>query len=274
MFTGIHGPADDFMWGRVDFQRMMAQLAMPVFFMSHGINPDFAHFGDPERNMVRLVWNPRPVLAGEAYAEIRDDQLRRWWNRGYRRFVFFNEPQLTTEHTHSSEGMGIAWHSEEQFALYLRHCLEQARHDFPGIKLYTTPMSTFHLFDPGKWYHAMWRQVRGLVDGWCMHAYTGINDDAHAAAIDIANQIRDVRREFRLTIPLVVSEASVNRGRNAAQKAQVAHLLPQKLAGEPGIEGIFWFAADWNPRFDENREGWFRTGIAEAYLRIKALAPG
>ena len=79
MFTGIHGPADDFMWQRADFQKMMQRLNMPVFFMSQGINPDFVHFGDPSRNMVRLYWNPRPLSAEEAYLEVRDDQLKRWW---------------------------------------------------------------------------------------------------------------------------------------------------------------------------------------------------
>lgn len=266
-FTGIHGPADDFIWHQPHFQEMVRRLNMPVFFMSHGSNPDFAHFGDPQRNVVRLYWNPEPVSADRAYEYVRDDQMHRWWERGYRRFVFFNEPQLTTKETRSAEGFGIAWHSAEQFAHFLARCLSRARQDFPGIHLYTTPMTSNEAFHPWQWRAAMWEQVKGLVNGWCMHAYTGDNQNAHAAAQDIANQIVALQRRFQLQIPIIVSEASVNRGNNAAQKAQVARLLPQKLAQVPGIEGVFWYAADWNPDYDTHHEGWLRNGIADAYLR-------
>jgi hypothetical protein len=47
----------------------------------------------------------------------------------------------------------------------------------------------------------------------------------------------------------------------------VAHLLEEQAARIPGLEAVFWYAADWDPRFDENNEGWFRKGIGEAYLR-------
>lgn len=270
MFTGIHGPADDFMWQRADFQEMMKLLNMPVFFMSHGINPDYAHFGTLEKNVVRLFWNPRPVSAEEAYVEIRDDQLNRWWVKGYRRFVFFNEPQLSKKYTNGGEGMEIAWSSKEEFAQFLKHLFQRAKHDFPDIQLYTTPMTSNAAFDPWGWRSAMWQQVKHLADGWCMHAYTDNNSNADVAAQDIANQIIQLKQKFRLTIPLLVSEASVNRGNNASQKAQVAHLLPQKLLNVSGIEGVFWFAADWNKGFDINNEGWFHNGIADAYLRQAA----
>ena len=250
---------------------MMKRLNMPVFFMSHGVNPDFAHFGDPARNMVRLYWNPRPVTADEAYEEIRSDQLKRWWDRGYRRFVFFNEPQIKHLPNGGGEGMGIAWHSKEEFALYLKHCLQRAQNDLHGIKLYTTPMTSNAAFDPWGWRSAMWRQVKDLVEGWCIHAYTGNNADADAAAQDIADQIKQLKRKYRLQIPIVVSEASVNRGDNAAQKAQVARLLPRKLARVSGIDGVFWYAADWNPEFDTHHEGWFRNGIADAFLQQGVL---
>ena len=163
--------------------------------------------------------------------------------------------------------MEIAWYSKEEFAQFLKHCLQRTKQEFPGIKLYTTPMTSNAAFDPWGWRAAMWQQVKGLVDGWCMHAYTGNNSDADAAAQDIANQIIHLKREFQFTIPIVVSEASVNRGNNAAQKAQVAHLLPQKLAHISGIEGVFWYAADWNKDYDVNNEGWFQNGIADAYLQ-------
>jgi hypothetical protein len=266
-FTGIHGPADDWMWHDGAFQAMMSKLAMPVFFWSQGANGNYAHFGDKTKNAVRLYWNPRPVSADEAYHEVANDQLRNWWNKGYRRFIFFNEPQFGKEIAMIEEGMGIAWHNKEQFAHFLARCLQLARQEFPGIELFTTPISSNAAFDPWGWRAAMWAQVQGLVDGWCMHAYSGDNNNAEAAAQDIAGQIVELQRRFQLQIPIIVSEASVNRGNDAAQKARVAHLLHQKLAQVPGVEGVFWYAADWNPEFDKHREGWFRNGIADAYLQ-------
>lgn len=271
-FTGIHGPADDWMWGNGRFQDMMRRLDMPIFFWSHGANGSHAGLGDHSRNAVRLFWNPRPVSADEAYTEVRDDQLRHWWNRGYRRFVFFNEPQFDKAIAKIEEGMGIAWHNKDQFARFLARCLQRARQEFPGIQLYTTPMSSNGAFDPWGWRASMWTHVQGLVDGWCMHAYTGRNDDVGAAVADIAGQIVDLQRRFQLQIPIIISEASVNRGSNAVQKAQVAHALHRKLAQVPGVEGVFWYAADWNPEYDHNKEGWFRNGIADAYLNQRTTA--
>ncbi|MCA9919739.1 MAG: hypothetical protein KC445_17400 [Anaerolineales bacterium] len=266
-FTGIHGPADDWMWNNGSFQQMMTKLALPVFFWSQGANGNFAHFGDKTKNAVRLYWNPRAVSADEAYREVASDQLRNWWNRGYRRFIFFNEPQFGKEIAKIEEGMGIAWHNKEQFASFLARCLQLAKQEFPGIQLLTTPMSSNAAFDPWGWRAAMWAQVQGLVDGWCMHAYTGDNVNVEAAAQDIANQVIELQRRFQLHIPIIVSEASVNRGNDAAQKARVAHLLQQKLAQVPGVEGVFWYAADWNPDYDTHHEGWFHNGIADAYLQ-------
>ena len=266
-FTGIHGPADDWRWRDDGFQRMMTKLAMPVFFMSHGGNGDFAHFGDKTKNAVRLYWNPRPVSADEAYREVANDQLKNWWNRGYRRFVFFNEPQFGKEIAKIEEGMGIAWHNKEQFASFLARCLQLAKQEFPGIQLFTTPMSSNAAFDPWGWRAAMWAKVQSFVDGWCMHAYSGDNVNANAAAQNIADQVSALQRRFKLQIPIIVSEASVNRGNDAAQKARVAHLLQQKLAQVSGVEGVFWYAADWNPEYDTHHEGWFHNGIADAYLQ-------
>ena len=266
-FTGIHGPADDWRWNDGGFQRMMQKLALPIFFWSQGANSDYAHFGDKVKNVVRLYWNPRAVSAQEAYREVANDQLRKWWDKGYRRFVFFNEPQFGKEIAKIEEGMGIAWHNKEQFAHFLAQCLQLARQEFPGIQLFTTPMSSNSAFDPWGWRAAMWAQVQGLVDGWCMHAYTGNNINDEAAAQDIANQVVELQHRFQLQIPIIISEASVNRGNDAAQKARVAHLLHKKLSQVPGIEAVFWYAADWNPEYDTHHEGWYHNGIADAYLQ-------
>lgn len=265
-FTGIHGPADDWQWQNGRFQEMIRRLNMPIFFMSHGINHDFRHMGDPARNVVRLVWNPRPISADAAYEEIRDDALGRWWSLGYRRFVFFNEPQLTEVNGISKEGFNVAWHSAEEFARFLKTCLTRARSDFPGIFLYSTPMTTNAAFDPWRWYGAMWAEVKHLVDGWCMHAYSGNNTDAGAAANDIASEILEVQRRLGIQVPIIVSEASINRGSDAAQKARAARVLHDRLRHAPGVHGVYWFAADWAPDQDAHNEGWFSKGIADAYL--------
>jgi len=266
-FTGIHGPADDWMWNDGNFKRKMSQLDMPVFFWSQGSNGDNAGFGDKTKNAVRLYWNPRPVSADEAYKEVRDDQLKNWWNRGYRRFVFFNEPQFGMAIAKIEEGMGISWHNKKQFAKFLGTCLRRAKKDFPGIQLFTTAMSSNSAFDPWGWRDEMWAETKDVLDGWCMHAYSGDNVNADAAAQNIADQVIELQRRYQLQIPIIISEASVNRGSDAEQKARVAHLLHKKLSKTSGVEGVFWYAADWKPEYDSHKEGWFRNGIADAYIK-------
>jgi hypothetical protein len=265
----LHGPADDAAWNRPGFKDKIKELKLPLVFMSNGINPDFAGMGDPARNVVRLYWNPEKVTADKAYEAIRDDQLKRWWEKGARRFIFFNEPQLTKEDGQSNEGMKIAWNSAGEFANYLKTCLSRAREEFPGIYLYTTPVTSNVAFDPWGWRNAIWAHNWDVVDGWCMHAYSANNSDASAAVKEILDQVKKLQRHFRLQIPIIVSEASVNRGDDAEQKAKVALLLAEKAAAIPGLEAVFWFAADWDPGFDVNNEGWFRKGIANAYIRLR-----
>jgi hypothetical protein len=267
-FTGLHGPADDAAWNRPGFKGKIQELNLPLVFMSNGINPDFAGMGDPARNVVRLYWNPRKATADGAYEEIRDDQLKRWWGKGYRRFIFFNEPQLRkADSGQSEEGMGIAWHSADEFARYLKTCLSRANKEFPGIHLYTTPVTSNEAFDPWGWRDAIWKHNRKLVKGWCMHAYSGNNSNAAAAVDEILNQVKKLQRRFNVQIPIIVSEASVNRGEDAEQKAKVALMLEKKAAQIRGLEAVYWYAADWDPSFDHHNEGWFRKGIADAYLR-------
>jgi hypothetical protein len=268
-YTGLHGPADDAAWKRPGFKDKIKKLNLPLVFMSNGINPDFASMGDPDRNVVRLYWNPEKVSADEAYEYIRDDQLKRWWDKGYRRFIFFNEPQLTREHGQSEEGMKIAWNSAAEFAKFLKTCLSRARKEFQGIYLYTTPVTSNEAFDPWGWRKAIWKHNKKLVDAWCMHAYSGNNSNVSAAVDEILDQVKKLQRHFRLQIPIIVSEASVNRGEDAEQKANVALSLAKKATQIPGLEAVFWYAADWDPSFDKHNEGWFRKGIADAYLRLR-----
>ena len=267
-FTGLHGPADDAAWNRAGFKGKIKELNLPLVFMSNGINPDFADMGDPARNVVRLYWNPRKATADEAYVEIRDDQLKRWWEKGYRRFIFFNEPQLKkADSGQSEEGMGIAWNSADEFARYLKTCLTRANKEFEGIHLYTTPVTSNDAFDPWGWRDAIWKHNKKLVKGWCMHAYSGNNTSAETAVNEILDQVKKLQRKYQLRIPIIVSEASVNRGEDAEQKAKAALSLAKKAAKIPGLESVYWYAADWDPSFDVHNEGWFRKGIAEAYLR-------
>lgn len=269
-FNGLHGPADDSVWLLPEFRSLMQQLNLPVLYMSNGINADHADTQHRSRHVVRLYWNPEPVPADFAYETIREDQLRRWWNKGFRRFIFFNEPQLRRPISQSEEGMGIAWHSAEEFARYLRRCLERARADFPGIQLYTTPMTPHELFEPERWYQAMQAEVAGLVHGWAIHAYTGNNNSQQVdqAAQEIASQAIAFQSRYQLQRPLLITEASVNRGQDAQQKARVARRLPELLRTVPGMEGVFWYAAHWHESFDIHHEGWFRHGIGAAFLQL------
>jgi GH25 family lysozyme M1 (1,4-beta-N-acetylmuramidase) len=267
-FTGLHGPADDAAWNRAGFKGQIERLNLPLVFMSNGINPDFSGVGDPARNVIRLYWNPRKATADEAYVEIRDDQLKRWWEKGYKRFIFFNEPQLKkADSGQSEEGMGIAWNSADEFARYLKVCLTRANKEFKGIHLYTTPVTSNEAFDPWGWRDAIWKHNKKLVKGWCMHAYSGNNTSVATAVNEILDQVKKLQRRYKLQIPVIVSEASVNRGDDAGQKAQVVLSLAKKAGKIRGLESVYWYAADWDPSFDVHNEGWFRKGIAEAYLQ-------
>lgn len=273
-FTGIHGPASDHVWNDGAFVAMMERLKMPILFMSSGINVNFRHLGDPGRNIVRLNYSFNPERSDSAkavYRNLREDQLRQWWEKGYRRFIFFNETNLPKGVGQSHEGRGSHWDTAQEFARFLRECLQRARRDFPGIQLYTTPMSPS--IEVWAWREAMWSQVSDLVRGYAMHAYSGNNENAGTAAQEIAGAATALQQQLRLQVPLVITEASVNRGRNAAQKAEVAHLLPRHLADVPGVEGVFWYVSDWDDTFDKHNEGWFRKGIADAYFqRAGAIA--
>ena len=55
--------------------------------------------------------------------------------------------------------------------------------------------------------------------------------------------------------------------KDAEQKAKVVFSLAKKAGKIRGLESVYWYAADWDPSFDVHNEGWFRKGIAEAYLR-------
>ena len=117
-FTGIHGPASDWMWGDGGFRNMMGKLNMPVFYWSVGGNKDNSGFGDKSRNAVRLYWAPRKVSPDDAYVEIRDGELRPFWDRGYRRFVFFNEPQFDAKIAGIEEGFSISWDSADELGRF------------------------------------------------------------------------------------------------------------------------------------------------------------
>lgn len=113
---------------------MMGQLNMPVFFISDGDHHRGHTFGNPARNAVRVRWNPQKVSPERAFeGDMHDTQIGKWYGLGYKRFVFFNEPQFNAAIAGIEEGMGIAWDSAEEFAVFLRRMLELARGAFPGI---------------------------------------------------------------------------------------------------------------------------------------------
>lgn len=61
-----------------------------VLWMSHGINLGHAvAYGNPLKDVVRLYWSPRAHLgAADIWREIRDDQLRGWYDAGWRKVPF------------------------------------------------------------------------------------------------------------------------------------------------------------------------------------------
>ena len=127
-------------------------------------------------------------------------------------------------------------------------------------------------------------KVADMLSGICMHAYTGITDNADAAASDIARQVRAYREALynqgqnpaAWQLPIIVSECSVNRApANAGDafaeyRADVYRRTASKLSKIDGVKGVFWYTSHWNPPPNEvaNQESWFGTSLPDRYKRL------
>lgn len=261
----LHGPADDWAWQLSEVQAVHNQTGLPVKFLSNGMSHNFFQaFNKPQFHIVRLMWSAHAATPSQMWEEVRHD-FARMYNAGARQFELHNEPNLP------SEGLGAAWADGAAFGLWLRGLATLIRAQYAdAVRLYFPGCS------PGvpwtnqfQFINQAWPVARPLLDGFCLHAYTGNNSHAEAAAIEIATQVIEAQEYLHLQVPMVVSEASVNRGTNYQQKAQTYRRVEQLLNGRAGIEAICWFISDWrNPPPEQagNGEAWVGTSLPSHYM--------
>ena len=272
--AGMHSPGSDHIWNNDGFVNMMKRLKneanMPMLWMSSGtsLQNALAHnLHNKARDVVRIhysvpSWKQSPQAAFKAWV---DDQMAKWYNAGFRRFIVYNEPNL------GYEGLGKLWDNPSEFADHIAYVLEQTKKRFPDIKLGTTPMAPGGHNNAAVWNNAMasvLRKAPYLIDFWAAHSYVGVDSTGNPTedAKIVLDQLVHIQHDYRLSIPIMSTETSFNRGRNYIYKAAV-YLEIERLAKLPeysGITEVFYFISHWND--DPNNESWFGNGMAETYL--------
>ncbi|MCB0010020.1 MAG: hypothetical protein KDE04_26320, partial [Anaerolineales bacterium] len=215
----------------------------------------------------------------QAWSEDIRDGVKRFYDRGARDFEVHNEPRL------HHEGFGHQWHNGAEFGDFLLGLMRQIKANCPEARLWYPGESPgvpwtdqFLISRPA------FQKVAGILSGICMHAYSGITNNAEAAANEIANQARAYRDALYNNgqnpevwrLPIIVSECSVNRApanagdAYAAYRADVYKRTAGKLRQIPGVKGAFWYTSHWNPPPNEvaNQESWHGTSLPDTYKRV------
>lgn len=260
----LHQPGSDWEWARPQAQAQFTRTGLPVKWLSDGVNADYwSQFNKPAFHLVRIMWKPdRKKTPAEAWNDVKDGVLR-FYNKGARRFELHNEPNL------AQEGWGMVWSNPDELGAWLREWAVIIRQACPLAKLYFPGLS------PGvPWTNQFaisvraWASCKDLMNGFAMHAYTGIADDQIAAANEIVSQVKELQKHLNLQVPLVVSEASVNRAATPSYKARVYKRIEASLRGVPGIEAVCWYISSWEQvPADQapHQESWAAHGIGDAY---------
>ncbi|RMG89067.1 MAG: hypothetical protein D6706_22010, partial [Chloroflexi bacterium] len=121
-----------------------------------------------------------------------------------------------------------------------------------------------------------WPILRPLLDGFCMHAYTGITGNVGQAINDIVSQVKELQAYLNLQVPLIVSECSVNRyiaggdgliDRDATDRfrAAVYRGVDTALGQVPGVEACVYYISYWSETQDINKESWLNTSLPTYY---------
>ena len=258
----LHAPGSDWKWGDVNLRSMLDRVKLPVKLMTNGSHLDFYQYAAPV-NLVRIFWQPQPKSKEAAWADDMRDNVQRALDRGLNKFEILNEPNL------GQEGLGIAWNNKEEFGVWLEYIATKVR--ALGGKPY------YPGFSPGVpwtnqfvWTNYLWPKYKHLFNGFCLHAYSGNNTDATAAAADITAQVVEAQKHLKLQVPMIVSEASVNRGTDYLMKARTYRLAESSLSRVAGIEGIVWFISWWDapPEQQTHGENWLGTSLPDHYLSL------
>lgn len=256
---GIHGAGGDYIWGDLKYLSMMRALNMPILYLSHGININYSHIG-AESSMVRIFTVPDHYKSPKAlWNELRNDVVR-WYQKGFRKFVLFNEVNFP------SEGRGILWSNPYDFANYLIEFIGLLKVDMPDAELYY-PAMTKAYGDHWYWIDNSWPKVKHLFKGFTAHVYVGHNGEHNLdkSVKILKDEILEFRNKYCQNHKLSVTELSVNRYSDVNFKAKVYRQLEEEINGEKNLESIFYFISHWShhPEYGEN---WFDTGLAEAYI--------
>lgn len=266
VFTpSIHAPGSDWMFGQPELRTYLHTLNLPLKFMTNGVSSDYYdEFKDNRLDITRVYYQfgNEYKSPSRLFNELRGD-IERFYFKGARQFELFNEPNLT------QEGLGIFWQNGTEFGNYIKEFGQLCKQSFPLIKLYYPGLS------PGVPYtnqlvftNQAWAIFKSIADGFCLHAYTGITNNAYAASDDIVNQITAIQSYLKLQVPMIISECSVNRGQDYDYKANVYRMVEFALRDKKGIEGLVYFISLWNPPPEqaEHGESWYGTDILDHYI--------
>lgn len=229
----------------------------PKFHTQGNNHQWYNQYKSPIFNLVRILVDPN--FSGDLFAET-EQNVAQFYALGSRDFEVLNEPNV--------EGMGVRWNSGAEFGLVFREYCKDLKARFPGIRLWYPGLS------PG--FGAQYAFINDSISvgafdhiyGVCEHCYSGITDNADAARNQMFTEIVDFRSRYAMTRPLVISEMSVNRPASAEYKARVYKDLFVQLSAVEGIQACVSFTSDWEPSGDENREGWLKWGIHNAYTNV------
>ena len=260
--AALHAPGSDWEWQTASVQAMYTRLAMPVKWLSNGISADYyPRFNKPEFHIIRVFWKPdRKKSPAEAWTQDIRDGVMRFYAKGGRNFELLNEVNL------AEEGWGLVWSTATELAEWLIGMTNIIKANCPGAKVYYPGMSPgvpwtnqFAITD------VVWPMVRPVMDGFCLHCYTGETASVQIAAANIVSQVTQTQVYLDLQVPLVISEASVNRPASPKFKADVYHAIEASLRDKPGIQAVCWFIGSWQGDADVNQEDWLRRGIDTYY---------
>lgn len=265
----LHAPGSDGEWQNAQVQDLYKKLAIPVKWLSNGISANYyPSLNRPEFHLIRCFWKPdRKKTPAQAWTEDIRDGVMAFWNKGGRRFELLNEPNIT------SEGWGMVWANASELGEWLWGMTNIIKSNCPGAMVYFPGMS------PGvPWTNQFgitnvaWPICRPVMDGFCLHAYTGNVTDTNAAAAEIVTQVVEAQKYLNLQVPLILSEASVNRAAAPQFKASVYRAIETSLRSVAGIEAVSWFISSWAQApagEDANQESWLKYGIGTAYLNTR-----
>lgn len=260
----LHQPGSDWQYNDANFRAFLHETELPIKFMTNGVSANYYNeFKQSQFDLTRIYYQfgnqyKSPQVL---FDELKGD-IERFYLQGARQFEIFNEPNLP------QEGLGIFWQNGKEFGQYIKQFITLCKQKFPLIKAYFPGMS------PGLPYtnqlvftQAAINECSGVLDGFCLHAYTGITNDKYAASNDVVNQVLSIQSYLKLQIPLIVSECSVNRGSDFQYKAQTYRLIEFSLRDKAGIEGLVYFISYWQPPPEqaEHNENWYQTPLLEYY---------